>query len=156
MTEKEENEQESILTIESTRFGTLEVPEEALIEFPVGIIGFPSQHRYILIEHKPPFSWLHSVDDPNLAFVVVDGMEFGDNYSLQAPIGNKDIDLQADDEFAVLVIVTVRSDPTMSTANLKAPLFVNLKNRKGIQVIYDDSRLSTRYPLWAQEEEEKK
>lgn len=152
MTDKTKSEQ-PVLKVESVRFGELEIPEDSIIHFPVGIIGFPSQHRYVLIEHKPPFSWLHSIDDPHLAFVVVDGMEFGENYRLTPPVGNKDIELGDNDEFAILVIVTVRSDPKASTANLKAPLFVNLRNRMGIQVIYDDSRLSTRFPLWGEENE---
>ncbi len=52
------------------------------------------------------------------------------------------------------MIVTVRPDPSLTTANLKAPVFVNLRNRKGVQVIFDDPRLSTRHPLWSSEAEE--
>ncbi len=137
------------LVIQSSRFGELTVPADSVIEFPVGVIGFPRHKRYVMLEHKPPFSWLHSVDDPNLAFVVVDGLEFGAAYNLEPPVGDREIDLRQDDEYAILVIVTVRSDPSLTTANLKAPLFVNLRNRKGVQVIYDDARLSTRYPLWS-------
>jgi flagellar assembly factor FliW len=101
------------------------------------------------LEHKAPFSWLHSVDDPDLAFVVVDGFEFGDQYVIDAPYGDGVIALQEGDDFAVLVIITVRPDPKDTTANLKAPLFVNLKNRKGVQVIFDDPRFSTRFPLYS-------
>jgi flagellar assembly factor FliW len=138
----------SKIIIRSTRFGNLEVPASSIIEFPSGLIGFPSAQRFVMFEHKPPFSWLHSADDPNLAFVVVDGFEFGPDLTFKPPIGDKDIDLKEGDEYAILVIVTVRPDPRQTTANLKAPLFVNLKNRKGVQIIYDDPRLTTRYALW--------
>ena len=106
-----------------------------------------------MLEHSPPFSWLQSVDEPDLAFVVVDGFEFGEAYKVDAPIGDREIDLKEDDEFAILVIVTVRPSAADTTANLKAPLFVNLRNRKGIQVIFDNPNFSTRFPLWAEEEE---
>lgn len=152
MSEQEAGSGEMI-TIQSTRFGELTVPADSVIEFPVGVIGFPRHQKFVMLEHKPPFSWLHSVDDANLAFVVVDGLEFGAAYQLEPPVGDKTLDLHPDDEYAILVIVTVRSDPRQTTANLKAPLFVNLRNRKGTQVIYDDPRLSTRYPLWSEEEE---
>lgn len=135
-------------TIVSSRFGELNYAEDAIIEFPSGLVGFPNARKYILLEHKPPFSWLHSVEDPNLAFVVVDGNEFGENYQIKAPVGDKDIDFQDGDEFGTLVIVTVRSEAALTTANLKAPLCINLRNKKGMQIIMDDPRYSVRYKLW--------
>ena len=138
------------ISVQSSRFGELSVLEESVIQFPVGVVGFPRHNRFIMIEHKPPFCWLQSVEDSNLAFVVVDGLQFGDAYRPDPPFNDSDIDLQPKDDFAILVIVTVRPDPRMTTANLKAPLFVNLRNRKGVQVIYDNPKLSTRFPLWAE------
>ncbi len=105
------------IVVPSSRFGDLTVPADSLIHFPLGVIGFPKAQRYVMIDHKPPFSWLHSADDPNLAFVVVDGFEFGQQYELKPPFGDKDIDLHDNDEYAILVIVTVRPDPRETTAN---------------------------------------
>lgn len=139
-------------TLQSSRFGALTLAEDSIVEFPSGLIGFPDSKKYVLLEYKAPFSWFHSVEDSNLAFVVVDGVEFGDNYKVTPPYGDKQCDFREGDEFAVLVIVTVRSDPRMTTANLKAPLFVNLRTRKGVQVIFDDPRYSTRHPLWSASE----
>jgi flagellar assembly factor FliW len=152
MSEETDNQTE-IIAFTSSRFGELSVPVDSVIEFPSGVIGFPKAHRYVMLEHKHPFSWLHSIDDPNLAFVVVDGFEFGQQFDVKPPIGDKDTDFREDDEYAILIIVTVRSDPRLTTANLKAPLFVNMRNRKGVQVIFDDPRYSTRYPLWSEESE---
>jgi flagellar assembly factor FliW len=150
MSEELTNQQQT-LTFTSTRFGEFTVPVESVIEIPSGIIGFPHASRFVMLEHKHPFSWLHSIDDPNLAFVVVDGFEFGQQFDVKPPVGDKDTDLRADDEFAILVVVTVRPDPRLTTANLKAPVFVNMRNRKGVQIIVDDARYSTRFPLWSEE-----
>lgn len=136
------------LVVKSTRFGEFSVTADSIIEIPSGLIGFPKHQRFVMIDHKPPFSWLHSVEDPDLAFVVVDGFEFGDKYNLKPPYGDGDIDLQQDDEYAILVIVTVRPDPQFTTANLKAPVFVNVRTRRGVQIIFDDPNLSTRTQLW--------
>lgn len=141
-------ESSSNILVKSTRFGDFLIEAESIIELPSGLIGFPNHKRFVMIDHKPPFSWLHSVDDPDLAFVVVDGFEFGDKYNLKPPYGDSDIDLRQDDEYAILVIVTVRPDPQFTTANLKAPLFVNVRTRKGVQIIFDDPNLSTRTQLW--------
>jgi flagellar assembly factor FliW len=129
----------------------LDVPADSVIEFPAGIIGFPSAKSFIMLEHKPPFSWLQSTQDPDLAFVVVDGFEFGQQFDVKPPVGHRETDFREDDEYAILIIVTVRPDPRMTTANLKAPLFVNMRNRRGLQVIFDDPRYSTRFPLWSEE-----
>ena len=136
------------IVVPSSRFGDLEVPADSVLTIPSGLIGFAPNQRFIMLEHKPPFSWLQCVDDPNLAFVVVDGFEFGDEYKAPPPIGDRDIDLKEEDEFAILVVVTVRPDPRDTTANLKAPIFVNLRNKRGVQVIFDNPNLSTRFPLW--------
>lgn len=146
--------EEVTVVVHSTRFGDLTVPAETIINFPSGLVGFPSSQKFIMIDHKPPFSWLQSVDNPNLAFVVVDGFEFGEQYKLKPPVGDKDCDFNEEDEYAILVIVTVRPDASQTTANLKAPLFVNVRNRRGVQVIYDDQRFQTRHPLFGKNEEQ--
>ncbi len=145
--------EEPMMVVKSTRFGDVAVPVNSPIEFPEGLIGFPTMRRYVMLEHKHPFSWLQSLDDPALAFVIVDGMQFGESYDAKPPYGDPTIQLKEGDEYAILVIVTVRSDPTMTTANLKAPVFVNIQNRRGIQIIYDDPRYSTRFPLWAKKDD---
>lgn len=148
----DEVQSKETITIESTRFGELTVPADSVIEIPSGLIGFGKRQSFVMLDHKPPFSWLQSVEEPGLAFVIVDGAEFGEEYRIEPPYGDKDIDLQKEDDFAILVIITVRPDPKDTTANLKAPVFVNLKNRKGVQIIFDNPNYSTRFPLWAQEE----
>lgn len=153
MTSEGEQEEQETMKVQSSRFGELEVPADSVIEVPSGLIGFSKGQRFIMLEHKPPFSWLQSVDDPNLAFVIVDGFEFGEQYQVSAPVGDSDIDLREEDEYAILVIVTVRPDPRDTTANLKAPIFVNLRNKMGTQVIFDAPQYSTRFPLWAESEE---
>ena len=56
----------STLTVESTRFGTLELAPETVIEFPAGLIGLGGA-RFALVTTEPDsaFAWLHSVDDPS-------------------------------------------------------------------------------------------
>ena len=136
------------IKFQSTRFGELEVPMDSTIDIVFGLIGFPALRRYVLLDYNPPFSWLQCVEAPELAFVVVNGAEFGDQYTFPLPYGDRDIELQEGDEVAVVNIVSVRPDPTMTTVNLKAPLIVNLKNRRGRQIILDDARFPTRFPLW--------
>jgi len=143
-----------LIKFKSTRFGDVEVPAESVIEICGGLIGFPNFTRFVILEYTEPFSWLHSVDNQDLAFVVVNAAEFGEHYSFPLPYGDRDIQLEENDEVAILSLVSVRPDPTLTTVNLKAPVVVNTKNRRGRQVVLDDARYPTRFPLWAQDEAE--
>ena len=49
-------------------------------------------------------------------------------------------------------LVSVRPDPTMTTVNLKAPVIVNLRNRRGRQTVLDNSRYPVRMPLWGKDD----
>ena len=148
--EEEKKVDEAFVSVRSSRFGELSVPAETIIDFPHGMIGFPEHRKFVMFEHKAPFAWLHSTEDPDLAFVVIDGSKLCHLFDFKAPFGDKEIELKEDDEFAILVVVTVRSDPKLTTANVKAPLFVNLRTRKGLQIIHDDPKFPTRFPIWSE------
>ena len=74
----------SALTFESSRFGTLEIESEAVIEFPSGLIGLGGA-RYALLSTNDdsPFAWLQSVDDPQLALPVTNPWLFFGDYEVE-------------------------------------------------------------------------
>lgn len=150
-----DNNPSGSLKIPTTRFGELEVPQKSVITIVGGIIGFPNFTRYVMLDYNPPFSWLQSVDNSSLAFVVVNAGEFGENYTFSLPVGDTEIGLKEDTDVAIVNLVSVRPDPTMTTVNLKAPVVVNLENMRGRQIILDDPRYPTRLPLWSGEDEKK-
>src|SRR5829696_8551048 len=72
------------ITIDSTRFGTLEIPDHAVVEFPHGLIGLGGS-RYVLLarDESSPFIWLHSIDDPALALAVTNPFQFFPEYEVE-------------------------------------------------------------------------
>jgi hypothetical protein len=70
--------QGALMEIQSSRFGVLNVDEQRIIQFPQGLLGFPSHKRFALIQTGPEkcFFWLQCADEPNLAFVVADPRSF--------------------------------------------------------------------------------
>jgi flagellar assembly factor FliW len=112
--------------IESSRFGTLRVESEEVLEFPRGLIGLGGRH-YTLLDRNPGsgFRWLHSLDDPALALPVVDPRRFFHNFALQ--LGAEDAArVGAPDPAAAELYVTVRTapDPADVVVNLRAPIVV--------------------------------
>ncbi len=136
------------MMIETSRFGPLEVDESRLIRFPKGILGFPDQHDYALIQtaENSVFYWLQSVDRPNLAFVVCDPRLFIQDY--EAPVKQDDLaQIGLADPSAAQVFVIVNKVNTMLTGNLQGPLVVNVETRVARQLVLSDRRYATRHPL---------
>src|SRR4051812_17723934 len=71
-------------TLESSRFGTVEVPNEAVVEFPTGLIGLGGS-RYALLarSEESTFVWLHSLEDPELALPITNPWRFFSSYEVE-------------------------------------------------------------------------
>lgn len=146
------------MEIETARFGVIDIDPGRIITFPRGFVGFPQWQRFVLLPHRAdsPFWILQSVDDPALAFVVMDPREAVPDYVARVPAAQlADVGIETDDEAeraVVLALVTLRGDPAGATANLKAPLVINPARRLGIQVILDGSPYAIRHPIGARRE----
>ncbi len=131
-----------------SRIGDVDIPEEAIIHFPSGLLGFPDVKRYTLLAHKPgsPFRFLQAVDLPELAFVVIDAFELRPDY---APRLWEEDELQlgrpAPADLEVYAILTIPEDPSRMTANLLGPVFINRALRLGKQVVQQDDAYTTRH-----------
>ncbi|HHW13569.1 MAG TPA: flagellar assembly protein FliW [Firmicutes bacterium] len=141
------------MQVKSTRFGQFEVPEEKVLTFPDGLLGFEASKRFVILDHAPetPFKWLQSVDDPDLAFVIINPAEFMPDYAVE--LGRDDVvklGLKDASEAAVYVVVVIPEDPSAMTANLQGPLVVNAERRLGRQVVLADGRYRTRHPILAE------
>jgi flagellar assembly factor FliW len=132
-----------MLTISKTRFGTVTVREEAVIDFPNGMIGFPNDHRFVLLERTSgdgslsALGYLQSAVTPALCFPVIDATAIGGDYPKPDPsVLATSVGLGQDD-LAVLVVVAVPGKGKPMRANLLAPLVVDVKQRRGAQVVLD-------------------
>jgi flagellar assembly factor FliW len=133
-------------TMESTRFGTLDVPESAVVEFPQGLIGLRGR-RWALVPHDESgtFLWLHSLEDPALALPVTDPWQFFEAYEVELPDAEAER-IGVRDPREAQVYVTVRPDDGGFVANLRAPIVV--AGRLGYQVINAASDAPVRAPLF--------
>jgi len=135
----------------TTRFGALEVGDDTLLTFPSGILGFPEWTRYVLLDHDTdaPIKWLQCVENPDLAFVVLDPVYFKPDYQVQlTQDAIRELDGREDDAVSVVTILTIPSeDPTRVTANLRGPLVLNHRTRRCKQLVLTED-IPTRYPLF--------
>lgn len=140
-----------MLKIASTRFGLMHIPEEALLTFPSGLLGFPEWARYVILDHDTdaPFKWLHCAEEASLAFVVIDPALFNSNYRVTiSPEARLEVDENETDELSLVVILTIPSDdPSAVTANLRGPLLMNPRTRLCKQLVLTED-YPTRYPVF--------
>ncbi|RLC44425.1 MAG: flagellar assembly protein FliW [Candidatus Coatesbacteria bacterium] len=137
---------------------TLKVKQKDIIRFDEGILGFPNSHSYILIPHEPgsPFAWLQSVDEDNLAFLLINPAIVKPDYVVKLPQEvTKDLKLTDVSDGLVLAIVVVPEDPRKMRMNLRAPVVINTRERLGRQVVLEDTSLEIRYPILSEEEQAK-
>lgn len=134
------------MKIESTRFGAIDIAPDKAIEFPLGLPGFENLHRYVLFHSEcagdPDYHILQSIDDPEVAFTLVDPSRLGFDYEIA--LTDEDaavIDLQNAAEAAVAVML-IKDEGGAGTvrANVQAPLILNQRSRLGIQHVF--SRLN--------------
>lgn len=138
------------MIIETTRFGKMEIQEEKIITMKKGILGFEEFLRYTLIsmDDQNPFFYFQSLEDGDLAFIVIDPFLIKRDYEVKIEddeLAVLEID-QAEDVF-LLAIVTVREEPLTITANLRAPLVINRRKLSALQVILPDPALPLRWVI---------
>jgi flagellar assembly factor FliW len=137
-----------MITLQTSRFGPVEVDETRMIQFPRGILGFPQHKEYVLIQPEvdSTFYWLQSMSAADLAFVVTDPLLFVPDY--QVPLREEtrtELGLTDIAEANVLVIVNKVGD--MLTANLQGPLVIHATTRIASQIVISEKKYQTRHPI---------
>jgi flagellar assembly factor FliW len=140
-----------MLSVNTRRFGRIGIENERVICFSDGVLGFPEQKRYALLEHKPgsPFFWLQSLDTPDLAFVLINPFLIKKDYLASLSSSEKRLFESPDEgEKLVFALVTIpHGQAEKMTANLMGPLVIDVQTRVGRQVILAHSGYSHRHPI---------
>ncbi|MBF0132704.1 MAG: flagellar assembly protein FliW [Magnetococcales bacterium] len=137
------------MEIQGTRFGVLEFEENEIIEIADGLLGFPLSKKFLLFPYgqDSSFFWLQSVDEPEIAFIVVNPFDFFAD--LEFSIQDEDasaLGLENSEDVEVFSLVTIpEGRPEEMRTNLAGPVVVNTGNRRGRQILIKE--LSPRQPL---------
>jgi flagellar assembly factor FliW len=138
------------MTIETARFGEVTFSETDVFEFPWGMPGFADQRRFLALSlaEQPNFVWLQSVDDPQLALPAADPWQIFPDYEPRMPAyATEALELNSAEDFTILCVVVVTKEAEEMTMNLMAPVVINLKTRRGRQVMLENSPYAVRTPI---------
>ena len=126
------------MNISTSRFGKIDISEEEIILFKQGLLGFEDYHKYIILNagDGSPFRWLQSVDDGNLAFVIIEPLSFMFEYDLEIPDSDQEsLKLERAEDVVIYAIVSIPDNPQDMTANLQGPIVINARDKMGRQII---------------------
>jgi len=132
-------QEQEVINIRTLHFGDIEIPATNVLEFEFGILGFEDLKRFVIIseEETEPFKWLLAIDEPNIGFPIVDPWLLDGNY-------NPGRTYKIDEEALFSIVTLGKADQNM-TANLKAPIVINIKENKGKQIILPNDKYSPTY-----------
>lgn len=142
------------MKINTKIFGEIEISDDKLITFENGIVGFPDLKNFTLIHDEEKgtnvgIRYLQSIEEPGFAMPVMDPL-----------LVKPDYDPEVDDELLksagelttenilVLVTVTVPSDLTKMTVNLRGPIVINVDERKACQIVVEGEQYPVKFPIY--------
>jgi len=122
--------------ITTQQFGEIEVEPEFIFNFENGLLGFEHLREFVLItdDETAPFKWLISIEEPLIGFPLLSPWHIDLSYN-----PGKDIDLEIE---VILVVVTLEDEKGRLTANMKAPVILNIDEQSGRQIILPSDKYS--------------
>ena len=127
-------------------------PEIPVIEMVQPMAGFPDLARFALVQVDDAgmLCSLTSLERPGVRFLVVPPVTFFPDYSPEveeevlSELGSASVD-----DLVVLCVLTAGKSLASTTANLAAPVVVDIATQRAVQVLLDDPALSVATPLIA-------
>lgn len=138
------------MKIDTIAFGSIDIKEEQIYSFAQGLPGFEQFKRFVMIDvEETPFTYLQSVEEGELAFLMADPFLFYPTYEFDLPESAREL-LQVEmmEQVSVRVIVSIKESLEQATINLVAPIVMNVEARTGKQVVLTKTTYSTKHPLF--------
>ncbi len=147
------------MRINTKQYGSVDIDDDLIIHMREGMPGFPDIKSFILLdsEETKPFYSYQSIDDPSLAFIIMDPFLFKPDYKVDTSQLLKKMNWKEDEEITICVIINAtHKDPRKMTANLVGPLIINAKKCEAAQMVIYDSNYSYKHTIFNDETDNKK
>lgn len=149
---------ETTTRVVTSRFGELEIIEDKVITMTTPFLGFPNERLFALLPHGPDsaFWWLQSMENPNLAFVVIQPAMINPLYQPVIPASAlQELKAPTRQEVELLLILTIpQGQPEAMTANLLGPVVLNASRKLAKQVLLDPAQYSPCWPVFQTEQQD--
>jgi flagellar assembly factor FliW len=108
------------------------------LEFPHGIPAFEAETRFRLID-RDPLLFLESETNPGLSFLLLPVALIDPEYRMTISAEDRDTIGALDGSRLMCLAVVTAVEDSPPTANLLAPVVINLGNGRAVQAVRSDS-----------------
>ncbi|WP_141267092.1 flagellar assembly protein FliW [Thermodesulfovibrio sp. Kuro-1] len=134
-----------MIILKSERFGELNIDENEIIYFPIGIPGVPFD-RFIIKDLIEPVKWLIAIDDTDVAMLIIQPFTYFPDYGFELSDEIVSVlDAKSEEELEIYVSLLKYNDGV--AANLKSPFVINKNKKIGVQILLEDDRYSFKEPI---------
>ncbi len=138
--------------INTDRFGEIEVDENRIIHFKDGIPAFEDEHEFIILpyDEESPYYFMQSLKKPSLAFLLTIPEIFFPDYSAEIDDDTvAELEIKDVEKILVYAMITIPNGSVRyMTANLLAPLVINIENMQAKQIVMEKSNYTTKHRLF--------
>ena len=140
------------MQLDTVRFGQIVIDDSKIIKFASGIPGLEHLKNFVLLHfaETEPICWLQAVEDKNISLPVVDPFIIREDYALD--VGDREvaeIEAKSPQDLHIVNVVVIPEDLQQMTANLAAPILINVHKNLGRQIVLDGKDYPVRYPIFA-------
>ena len=141
------------MLVKTKFFGEVDLPEEKIVTFDRGIIGFENLKRYTILydceKEETNISWLQSVEEPDFAMPIIKPWLVKEDYNpvVEDELLNGLGEL-TEENLVILLKMNVPPDLTQMSVNLKAPIIINSDTRKGAQIVVENQDYVIKYRVY--------
>ncbi len=136
-------------------FGNMDYLEESVFDFPFGLPAFENEKKFVFIEapDHAPLVFLQSARTAGLCFLALPIQLVDGGYELAILAEDlRALELASERQpgpggHTLALALVCLHDGSSATANLMAPVIVNLETRRGLQAIRSDSKYSHQFPV---------
>lgn len=140
-----------MMKIKTKYHGEIDINQEEVLHFEKGIPGFQDEKKFMILplSDDQTFSVLQSLETEYLAFVIANPFLFYKEYDFVVEDSViEDLEIKSNNDVQVFSILTVQDSFEQTTANLQAPIVINIKNNKAKQVILNNGDYQTKHPIF--------
>ena len=120
------------------------------ILFKKGILAFEELRKFRLddIDNDEIFKVLQSEEDKDIGVVVVSPYAIKEDYEIDIPDEVvKSLEIEKPKDVMLLTTVTLNSQISKTTTNLRAPIVINIKKNLGEQIILPNEKYRIKHPI---------
>ena len=139
------------MLLNTFRFGEIEIDDAKVITFAEGLPGFEELKTFTLLttEDTRPLLWMQAIENGDIALPVIDPFEVLGDYGFELSEADMhSLEVDSLEKLLVLNVAVIPRDLSGMTANMAAPVIVNVAINKGKQILLEGKEYNVRRPIF--------